>query len=234
MTSTLKPFWHYYGGKWRAAPRYPQPLLRTIVEPFAGAAGYSMRYPDHNVILVEKYHVIAEMWRFLISAREREILDIPIVDSVDDLPPGLSEGARYLVGFHMNSATTQPCRNTSKGIRWLRSSKHSVDAGWTEGRRARVAAQVQYIRHWLLIEGDYTQAPDVLATWFVDPPYNNGPGSRYVEHVLDYSALGAWCQARAGQRIVCENEGATWLPFREFATLQAGVNGTGSREVIWP
>lgn len=231
MTS-LKPFWQYYGGKWRAAPRYPEPLLRTIVEPFAGGAGYSLRYPDRNVILVEKYHVIAEMWRFLIGAREREILDIPLVDSVDDLPVGTSAGARYLVGFHMNLATTHPCRNTSAGIRALRATGRK--AGWSERQRARVAAQVQHVRHWLIIEGDYTSAPDVLATWFVDPPYNNVPGSRYVEHVLDYSALGMWCQARAGQRIVCENEGATWLPFREFATLKAGINGAGSKEVIWP
>ncbi len=33
--------------------------------------------------------------------------------------------------------------------------------------------------------------------------------------------------------IACENEGATWLPFRPFATLKAGVNGEGSREVVW-
>lgn len=43
MTKALKPFWRYYGGKYRAAPRYPVPLHRTIVEPFAGAAGYSLR-----------------------------------------------------------------------------------------------------------------------------------------------------------------------------------------------
>ena len=52
MTS-LRPFWAYYGGKWRAAPRYPRPMHDTIIEPFAGAAGYSLRYPDRNVVLVE-------------------------------------------------------------------------------------------------------------------------------------------------------------------------------------
>ena len=39
----LKPFWRYYGGKYRAAPAYPPPRLGTIVEPFAGSAGYSLR-----------------------------------------------------------------------------------------------------------------------------------------------------------------------------------------------
>jgi hypothetical protein len=33
--------------------------------------------------------------------------------------------------------------------------------------------------------------------------------------------------------IVCENEGADWAPFRTFATFKAGVNGNGSREVVW-
>jgi hypothetical protein len=28
-------------------------------------------------------------------------------------------------------------------------------------------------------------------------------------------------------------EGATWLPFEPFATLKAGVNGDGSKEVVW-
>jgi hypothetical protein len=35
---SLRPFWRYYGGKWRAAPRYPRPTHDTIIEPFAGAA----------------------------------------------------------------------------------------------------------------------------------------------------------------------------------------------------
>jgi hypothetical protein len=234
MTSSgLKPFWRYYGGKWRAAPRYPEPLLNTIVEPFAGAAGYSLRYPERRVILVEKYHVVAEIWRFLIGAREREILDIPIVLSTNDLPDTITQGARWLVGFHMNAAAVQPCRTTSAGILKLRTTT-DPNGGWTEATRARVARQVSRIRHWQIIEGDYTGAPDILATWFVDPPYNNKAGSYYVESDLDYAALASWCVARSGQRIVCENEGATWLPFRPFATLKAGVNGHGSKEVIWP
>lgn len=75
MSEGLKPFWRYYGGKWRAAPRYPKPEFSRIVEPFAGAAGYSMRYPSRQVILVEKHPIIAEIWRWLIAARESEICE---------------------------------------------------------------------------------------------------------------------------------------------------------------
>ena len=107
--------------------------------------------------------------------------------------------------------------------------------GWTEATRDRVASQLRAIRHWESIEGDYTDAPYVEATWFVDPPYNNAVGRHYKHGPdgIDYAALGEWCQNRPGQVLVCENEGAKWLPFRPFVTLKAGVNGKGSHEVLW-
>lgn len=227
----LKPFWWYYGGKWRAAKRYPVPT-DTIVEPFAGAAGYSLRYADRRVVLVEKYPVVAEIWRWLIGASRADVIAIPCVDHVDDLPARVPEGARALVGFCMNAATTAPRKSLSSGALRLREMGRHTQ-GWTDKRRAIVASQVEQIRHWRVIEGDYTQAPDIPATWFVDPPYDNRAGRYYVHHDIDYPALGDWCRTRRGQVIACENEGATWLPFKPFATFSRSVNGKGSREVIW-
>jgi hypothetical protein len=231
---SLKPFWRYYGGKFRAAPRYPSPTHRTIVEPFAGAAGYSLRYPDLEVILVERFAVIAELWRYLISVPASEVRRLPCVDTVDDLPGWAPAGARALVGWSMNAATEAPRKTLSAGRRKLRAMGR-VFEGWTPAMRERVASQVDRIRHWRVIEGDYTEAPDVEATYFVDPPYNNGVGARYRHGPsgIDYRALGEWCRTRRGQVLVCENEGATWLPFKPFATLKPGVNGRGSREVLW-
>jgi len=228
----LSPFWGYYGGKWRAAPRYPTPAHRTIIEPFAGAAGYSLRYYDRDVVLIEKYPVIAEMWRYLIGVSTSEVRRIPLVDDVADLPAWVPAGGQALIGFSMNAATVSPRRRLSSGRAKLRTMGRQFQ-GWSEAMRERVASQVEHIRHWRVIEGDYTDAPDLEATWFVDPPYNNKAGSYYVHHRLDYPALGAWCQGRRGQVIACENEGADWLPFRPFGTFKAGVNGHGSREVIW-
>lgn len=230
--SSLKPFWRYYGGKWRAAPRYPAPQHSTIIEPFAGAAGYAMRYPDRRIVLIEKYPVVAGIWRYLTRVTASEVLRIPLVEDVDDLPPWVPEEARNLVGFSMNAAVPSPRKTLSAGRKKLRNMGR-VFEGWSEAQRERVAAQVGAIRHWQVIEGDYTAAPHVEATWFIDPPYNNKAGSYYVHAVLNYQALGEWCRSRPGQTIVCENEGADWLPFRPFATLKAGVNGHGSREVIW-
>lgn len=233
MTHSLKPFWRYYGGKWRAAPKYPKPQYDTIIEPFAGAAGYSLRYPDRQVILIEKYAVLAEMWRYLIGVKSAEVRRIPTVDHVDELPAWVPEGARSLVGFSLNSATTRPSKSMSSGQQWLRSRGRKYE-GWGEGRRELVARQVSLIKHWRIIEGDYTGAPDVDATWFVDPPYNNSAGRFYVHADLDYAALGLWCRSRSGQTIVCENAGADWLPFRPFMNFKKNeMTGKTSSEVIW-
>ncbi len=232
MTGGLKPFWRYYGGKWRAAPHYPKPVGDTIVEPFAGAAGYSMRYPHLKIVLVEKYPVVAELWRFLIAATHADIMSIPLVDSVDDLPDRVPLGGRHLVGFAMNAATVSPCKNISAGRVKLRDTGQ-VFEGWSEQMRDRVARQVPLIKHWVIVEGDYTAAPDVRATWFIDPPYDNKAGSYYVHSRVDYAALAEWAMERRNCVIACENEGATWLPFEQFKTLRAGLNGKGSKEVIF-
>lgn len=228
------PFWRYYGGKWRAAPHYPAPRHATIVEPFAGEAGYSLRYHDRQIILVEKYPVLAEMWRWLIAASAAEVIAIPTVEHVDDLPSWVPEGARYLVGFSMNDACVSPKRQLSAGRKRLASMGRRFE-GWNENRREMTARQSQLIKHWTIMEGDYSQCPDVEATWFVDPPYNNKVGACYVHGpgAINYHDLGAWCRDRMGQVIVCENEGADWLDFHPFATLKAGINGKGSREVVW-
>ena len=55
----MRPFFGFYGGKWRDAPKYyPAPEHDTIVEAFAGSAGYSVRYADRKIMLGEKDGVI--------------------------------------------------------------------------------------------------------------------------------------------------------------------------------
>lgn len=234
MSQGLRPFWRYYGAKWRIAPRYPAPRHRTIIEPFAGAAGYSLRYPDRDVILVEKYHVIAEIWRWLIAASPDEVRAIPCVDAVADLPAWVPDGARWLVGFNLAVARQQPAARVSGNIIARRASPGRLVEGWTPARVEQTASQVLQIKHWRIVEGDYTVAPDTEATWFVDSPYRGEVGRRYTcgSNHLDYSALGRWCRARRGQTIVCEAAGADWLPFVPFGHVK-GMNPAGSREAIW-
>ncbi len=235
MIAALRPFWNYYGGKWRIAPNYPAPLHDRIVEPFAGAAGYSLRYPDRKVWLVDAYDAVTEVWRYLIGASDADILAIPLVESVDDLPASTSDGARLLVGWNMNTAAAEPRKTLSSGCRML-AGKGRKFAGWTMARRERTARQVGSIRHWRVMQGDYTDSPLCEATWFVDPPYQGRAGEhyRYPASQINYAWLGEWCRQQRGQVIACESIGADWLPFAPLVDAKAGPNRTGrSAEAMW-
>ncbi len=229
--SKLKPFWRYYGGKNRAAKWYPSPEHQIIIEPFAGAAGYSCRYSDRNVILIDKNPIISSIWKYLIKVSVSEILkipDIPNGGTVDDLK--VCQEARWLIGFWLNSANVRPCKTSSKFA--MIDKKKNVVGGWTQRTRDRIAKQVPFIRHWKVIEGDYTDAPNIDATWHIDPPYNNKAGSYYSFQPENFNDLGDWCQSRKGLVMVCENEGAEWLPFQSLRTTH-NQRSTGSKEVIW-
>lgn len=215
----LRPFFSYFGGKWTLAPKYTAPEHDTIVEPFAGSAGYATRYPDRDVILVERSPVVAAMWRWLIGVSSDEVMSLPtdLSAPLDHLSPG----ARALIGFWRARGRVRPASTTNSS--WLKSGRWPTSF-WGEHIRARIATQVQQIRHWRVIEGDYTAAPDVVATWFVDPPY---VGARhYTARVDNYAALATWCLSRRGLAIVCEQGGADWLPFRRFRKAKSIAQGS--------
>ncbi len=224
----LRPFFPYYGSKWRAVPRYPPPLSgHAIVEPFAGSAGYATRHNAAMVLLVDRDPVIVGIWRYLLRVTATEVRRLP------DVPVGGTlEGwrgpqeARWLIGFWLNRGSATPK---------VRRSLFSSDTGgsqfvWGPDARERIARQLDAIRHWHVVEGDYSDPPDAPATWFVDPPYTE-KGRHYRCRDIDYPTLGAWCRTRRGRVIVCEAAGAAWLPFVPLGALKA-TRGT-SDEVFW-
>ena len=234
-TKPLRPFWTFFGGKWRLAPRYPKPIHATIIEPFAGAAGYSLRYPDRKIILIDKDPLIAGMWRWLIrvSAGEvRALPRLPLSGALDDVKWPCEE-AKNLAGFWITRGAAHPNRTASA---WMRDPRY-IHWSWGEMSIDRIASQVNRIRHWTIIEGDYTDAPDIEATWFIDPPYvKAGLRYRHGSDAIDFSRLGAFCQNVEGQVIVCEQEGADWLPFEFFHQAKANESVSGgkiSNEVVW-
>lgn len=231
----LRPFFTYYGGKWRVAPKYPPPRHALIVEPFAGAAGYSLRHHERDVLLIERNPVIAGIWRYIIGACPSEVLDLP------DLPEGGTvhdvawpcDGARDLAGMWLTRGGVHPNRSPSS---WMRDPRY---AHWSWGPRARqrIASQVSAVRHWRIMGGDCLGAPDVEATWFVDPPYRVA-GEKYPHgaRAIDFEALARWCRTRPGQVIVCENQGADWLPFEPFLVAKGNESlhgGKRTAEAIW-
>lgn len=69
----LRPFFHFWGSKWSLARHYPAPEHDTVIEPFAGGAGYALRHYQRNVVLVERDPEIAALWRWLIRVKPSEI-----------------------------------------------------------------------------------------------------------------------------------------------------------------
>jgi hypothetical protein len=229
----MRPFFCFFGSKWRVAPHYPPPTYPTIIEAFAGAGGYSLRYPHHQVRLYDADPIICGIWNYLIHVSPDEIRRLPVVfDHIDEL--NVCQEARWLIGFWLNKGTVQPSKTPSK---WMRDyqSRQPGCTYWSAAVVERIASQVPQIRHWTISQASYETIPNMKATWFIDPPYQVA-GRAYRFHDINYPALGEWCQSRAGQVVVCENAGAEWLSFRLFRTikgLEGKRGGKKSVEVIW-
>jgi len=198
-----------------------------VVEPFAGSAGYSLRYDVKRATLIEIDPVIAELWRYLITADPFRVLDLPAdVQAIADYPC-LCPAEQALIGFWFGGGSSYPKKSMSK---WGR--EYPKSSFWKPEIRMKVAAAMPLLADWTIVEGSYQDAPDIEATWFIDPPYQEkGKHYRFGSEQIDYAALADWCRSRRGQVIVCEAAGADWLPFEPFILSKGARNPT--REVIW-
>jgi 16S rRNA G966 N2-methylase RsmD len=110
----------------------------------------------------------------------------------------------------------------------MRAGNHN-SSFWGKEIRQRIAEQVPYIKHWTIINDDYSVVSDMKnCTWFIDPPYQNA-GVYYKQNKIDYEALGKWCLSLNGQVIVCEAMGASWLPFTPFVAAKANESKYGGK-----
>lgn len=226
----MKPFFPYFGSKYRTVPRYPAPAHGLIVEPFAGSATYSTRHEPECAVLCEKNPQIAAIWAWLVRASPQDVLDLPDVPAGAEAPPGLPEGAEILMRMWFNRGSASP-----KRVNMAWGEKSGKPAGsWGPAARRRIADQVEKIRGWEVYCGSYEDLPNGHATWFIDPPYQV-MGRHYPcgASAIDFGALGAWCQERQGQVIVCEAGGADWLPFQPLGTFKSTRGFGTAAEVVW-
>ena len=227
----MKLFFTYYGGKYRIALRYPVPQHAVIIEPFAGSAGYSVRYPHKKVKLLDKNPRVVGVWQYLIKVSEIEILELPdVFDDVRSL--NVCEEARWLIGLWCNKGSCEP-RNVAST--WMKSGVRP-NSQWGAAIKQRIASQLKFIRHWQIALGCFTDIENETASWFIDPPYSSAAGRLYTYNEIDYLALADWCRERKGQKIVCEMEGANWLPFKTFHTSKGLEGPKGKKkvkEVLW-
>jgi site-specific DNA-adenine methylase len=225
---SLSPLFPFYGSKWRDARRYPKPRYSDIIEPFAGSAGYSLWHNADRVTLIDIDPIITGVWQYLTTVTATELLALPDLapgQSTDDL--AVPQEARWLIGFWLNRGSAQPKKHQTAYSR--RTERQQLV--WGERARHRLAASVAEVRHWNVICGDYSLAPRRRgALYFVDPPYVE-KGRYYRCGKVEHDQVGAWAKDLPGDVVVCEQAGATWLPFETVASIKS-TRGR-SDEVAW-
>jgi site-specific DNA-adenine methylase len=223
----IRPLFPFYGSKWRDARRYPAPG-DLVIEPFAGSAGYSLWHEPRQVQLYDVDPIVVGLWQYLIAAKPSEILRLPDLEpgqSVDDFD--LPQEARWLIGFWLNRGSAQP-KKTQTAYSTRTERQQLV---WSQRARERIASEVERVSHWKVQLVSYDEVPTLeQATYFVDPPYVD-KGRYYRCNHVDHNAIGAWAQTLPGTTIVCEQEGADWLPFTELASIKS-TRGRSS-EVVY-
>lgn len=231
----------YFGSKHRIAGRYPGPKYSNIIEPFAGSAGYSLKYSDRQVKLYDLNPTVIAVWNFLIKANPYEILRIP--GRVVDVRVVEPEEARWLVGFWMGTNLSHPNKSSSMfQLRGNRDSKgnHNDTSFWGDRTKQRLAVAVTKIKHWTAQVSDYREIPNCESTWFIDPPYQGSAGSHYNHNnrQLDFQELSEYCQTRLGQVIVCDQVRANWLPFTSIGLIKGATHDSSGKkkqteEAMW-
>lgn len=216
---------YYYGAKNMLARYYPEPLEDLIIEPFAGSAAYTCYHLNKNsykkALLIEKDEIVFNAWKYLLSCSYSDIANFK-------LPKVGEYSSDFLINTCAVSNAVSKCNKLKVTDRILKVF---------EAQRRRLLKYFHVRSRIEIILGDYSSVDHNLsATWFIDPPYqvlnksntvfSNGDG--YSKNCnssrLDYDKLRDFCYSIKGQLIVCEKEGANWLPFTKFRSTKTSLN----------
>jgi len=222
----------YYGCKNALARHYQRPRYGLIIEPFAGSAAYSLywlqRMPNARAVLCEKSDATYDAWMKLKSMSVDDIRNYhePVVgEKTDD----------FFV--KMSSAGNQACRSKLMIVTDRMAARFKVS-------KRRMSLLRPLMDRMTVVHGDcfeaLSQYDEEECTWFIDPPYQvvgksvRGDGYAFGCRArdMDFERLAKWCRERNGQVIVCEQEGANWLPFRPLKSA-TNTNDKNYAEVVW-
>lgn len=195
----IGPLFKWFGSKWQSAKRYPKPEHEHIVEPFAGGAGYSLNHVDKKITIWDADPNLTTLWNWLIHAATSDNIqtipiNVPVGTDIRSL--GLSDGQAMLLKHWQRTNNVGDC--------WTISPWGHLPGQWTENTRARVAEQVNAIKHWEFA------APfryvDMPVTWFIDPPYLFNYRYRRDLPSFSYDSLVSLVQTISSESlvVVCE------------------------------
>lgn len=219
--------WSYYGAKTNIAHLYPPPKYGKIIEPFAGTARYSLKYWDREILLVDKYEVLINIWKWLQKCSPNDLLKLrkkwKIGDRIDEIKFDCDE-QKNLLGFLITTAEAPRNQVTS----WIGDpTRDRINYSIT-----RIANNLHKIRHWKIDCKDFKEIENQQATWFIDAPYEKGGHSyKHSNKKIHFGDLAQWCKERVGQIIVCESGQASWLNFIPLAKQK--IRTGFQKEIFW-
>jgi site-specific DNA-adenine methylase len=220
----------YFGAKHGLARYYPPPAYEHIIEPFAGAAGYSVYWatPAHRVTLIDSDPRVIKVWHELQHNGDEFIKDAHDQWKHDDY---VTNPLLYSIGCGLYRVKEGKA-----------AKKSTMMVQMWPGVERRIRAVLPMIERWEVICADYSALYEHEATWFLDPPYfesrTGKSGNRYGDkaHRLDYPRIANFALTRPGQVIVCEQGEADWLPFSPLKSQRTRFREGDSQvrtEVMW-
>jgi len=218
---------------------YPPPRYDCIIEPFAGSARYSLKYPENDVTLLEIDPVIYGIWYWLIHEATRSDIELlPQLKRGDDLRKmtQLSSVEKDLLGFAVGFGRSSPgnvVTPRADATGWPKEDSRWRPNNAVDLLKTNILKALDKVRHWKVFCKSYCQYKiNRESVWFIDPPYQYSAGRCYTYNQIDYRKLASYCKTRNGQTIVCEGNGADWLPFVELKTSHSGSWRT-LKEKVW-
>lgn len=252
MPNRFKSAWSNYGGKSRIIHHYPAPKYPLIIEPFAGAGAYAMRWTGAEdeytggpiqCWLNDLDPTIYAMWKFLtlpgaLSTVRHMVPDtVNAGDKVSELLHLAGPGYLDMNLSGLLALCQAEANQGTQGARGVHDQVTSIGAKCWPRLKRKLEWVIPHVKDFKITNLDYLALPDIEATWFVDPPYDNEAGRRYrTSGGIDYQVLAEWCKSRKGQVIVCEGESANWLPFRplmERQGIRSRYQKSRAMELVW-